>query len=406
MNINQKNRERLWNSQYIFLLFLGTLTATSFSMVTPTISKYATQLGASLAIAGVISGLFSITALVARPFGGVMADRFNKKYILSSATMVIGAASLGYSFSTNVHLLLTFRILHGIGFAVSSTANIALVTTFIPRNRMGEGIGYYGLGQIIANAVGPNVGLIIGNSYGFRTTFLISAIIVLIAATLMMRIQYEVPITTANSDTLPHKNIAFQDLVAIDILPLALIGGIFSLTNGVVSSFLVLLGEERGIKNIALYFTVNAICLLAVRPMAGKLSDRKGLSFILYPALVLTAIESLLLANATVLWMVLIAAAFKALGQGSAQPTLQSACIKKLGVSRSGVATSTFYIGADIGQGIGPIIGGVISGRYGYNVMFYFCAGLLAAGMITYAIYEKNNKNKSINAYLQENLRK
>lgn len=276
MNKKQNCKEQLWTLKYIYLMFLGTLTSTSFSMVTPTITKYATQLGASLTVAGAIAGLFSITALVARPFGGMIVDRLNKKQILIIATLVIGVAALGYSFSVNIPLLIGFRILHGIGFAVSSTANVALLITFIPRRRMGEGIGYYGLGQIVATAIGPNIGLIIGNTYGFRTTFLFSAIILLTTAALMTKIPYKAIVTDVSGEKLPRKRIVFKDLVATKVLSLALIGGIFSLINGIVSSFLVLLGEERAIKNIALYFTVNAICLLVVRPIAGKLSDKKA----------------------------------------------------------------------------------------------------------------------------------
>lgn len=90
--------------------------------------------------------------------------------------------------------------------------------------------------------------------------------------------------------------------------------------------------------------------------------------------------------------MVLIAAACQAFGQGSAQPALQSACIKNLEPSRSGVATSTFYIGADIGQGLGPIIGGAISSNFGYNIMFYCCAGIVMVSMTLYIIYNRINK--------------
>jgi predicted MFS family arabinose efflux permease len=399
---HMEHENKLWNQQYIFLIFVGTLTATSFSMIMPTISKYATQIGASLTVAGIIAGLFSITALIARPFGGVLVDKLNKKMILIIATTILAASTLGYSFSNSIPLLIGFRIIHGIGFAISSTANMALVTTFIPINRMGEGIGYYGLGQIIATAVGPNLGIIIGNAYGFPTTFLISSIIIFIAAALMTRITYRVSVTGINNEKLQRGKILLQDLIATKVLPLALIGGIFSLSNGIVSSFLILLGEARNIRNITFYFTINAICLVIIRPTAGRLSDKKGLSFILYPAFILMTIESLLLSNVNALWIVLVAATCKAFGQGSAQPALQTACIKKVGLSRSGIAISTFYIGADIGQGFGPMIGGVISANFGYNVMFYCCAGLFILGMIAYYIYDRNDKKGTIKTLLTD----
>lgn len=373
---------KLWNSQFILLLLLGTLTSISFFMINPTLSKYATLIGASLTVAGVLSGLFSVTALFARPFGGLIVDRLNKKWILIISTGLMGLAALGYSFSTNITMLLLFRILHGIAFSVSSTAVLAMLTTQIPRERMGEGIGYYGLGQILATAIGPNIGVSVGESYGFSLVFLLSACAFVLAAAFMLLVKYQPSIDPAQGK--PRKKIAFQDLVSLKILPMALMSGVFSLTNGVVTAFLLLLGDQRHIGNIALYFTVNAAFLFIVRPLAGKLADRKGVSFILYPALILTAMESLLLGSANALWMVLLAAVVKAVGQGSAQPAIQSACIKMLDPSQSGVATSTCYLGSDIGQGLGPMIGGLISSNFGFGAMFYTIVGLL---LLTMAIY-------------------
>ncbi len=399
--INRKNTVRynstLWNPQYIFMLFVGTLTSTSFYMTAPTLSKHAVQLGASLTVAGIVAGLFSITALVARPFGGLAADRLNKKNVLLIATFIMGVAALGYSFSMNIPVLMIFRILHGISFAVSGTANIALLSSFIPKERMGEGIGYFGLGHIVSTAAGPNIGLLIGNSYGFNYTFLGSGILLITAGVLMTRIPYQQPDDAFGpAGELPKRRIVLQDLLASQILPLAMIGGIFSMSNGIVSSFLVLLGEERGIKNITLYFTVNAICLFLVRPIAGRLSDKRSLSYIVYPAFVLSAMAALLLSESTGLWMILAAAFFYAFGQGSAQPTLQAHCIKMLGQSRSGVATSTFYIGADIGQGLGPIIGGAISACFGYKVMFYGVAGLFVLGFAAFALYDRLRRRSTV----------
>ena len=51
------------------------------------------------------------------------------------------------------------RVLHGALFGINGTANMALATEFIPDDHMGEGLGYYGLGQVLAQIVGPTIGL-------------------------------------------------------------------------------------------------------------------------------------------------------------------------------------------------------------------------------------------------------
>jgi MFS family permease len=85
----------------------------------------------------------------------------------------------------------------------------------------------------------------------------------------------------------------------------------------------------------------------------------------------------------------LAAGVLRAVAVGSIPPSLQAASIKRAGAGRVGVASSTFYLGADIGQGIGPFIAGAIAGSFGYGVMFYFCAALILVGMLMFAALQR-----------------
>mgnify|MGYP005788838843 CR=1 FL=1 len=74
--------DRLWTLPYILLILMGTFTSTAFYMVNPSMAKFSISLGATVTLAGVITGMFSITALVARPVSGLIADRVNRKLLL------------------------------------------------------------------------------------------------------------------------------------------------------------------------------------------------------------------------------------------------------------------------------------------------------------------------------------
>ena len=92
--------------------------------------------------------------------------------------------------------------------------------------------------------------------------------------------------------------------------------------------------------------------------------------------------------------MIVLAAIIKAFGQGVAQPALQAESIRHLGQQRRGVTSSTFYIGANIGQGIGPILGSFILNSWGYTTMFNTQAGLMLTGMAAYAwLQSRQTKN-------------
>lgn len=390
-------KEPLWTMPYLLLIAMGTVTSTCFYMVNPTITKYAIGLGASVAAAGVISGLFSITALAARPFSGLVADRVNRKKLLMISTCIMGLAALGYSVSTSVPMLIGFRILHGVAFAFSGTVNVTMIATLVPRSRLGEGVGYYGLVNIVATAIGPSLGLSLGEAFGFGLSYSISGLLLFLAAGFALLIPIAKTLMPQNK---ARKGIRLEDLVSFKVLPLALLGGLFSMSNGIISSYLALLGDVRGIGNIGLYFTVNALVLLFVRPLAGKLSDRKGGLLLVVPAMVLDGAALLLLGRAGALWVVSLAAVCKALGQGSGQPTLQAACLKLMPPEKSGVASSTFYIGGDVGQGLGPMLAGAMigasgGGSRGYGFMLS-CASLIfvvgITGFLAYFLHRKKSE--------------
>jgi len=370
--------ERLWNPSYVAMIVSNTLMATGFMMVIPILPKFALTLGASLTLAGVIAGLFSITALVFRPVAGVLTDRLNMKAVALWATVGLAVATLGYSLSGSVGSLFLFRLAHGAVFAVAGTASNSLGTAFIPAKRLGEGIGYLGLGFILASALGPNLGLELSARFGYPLAFRVAFVLLLAGALVIATVRYQ---PAAGKKTQRRRLPALSELVALELAPLVLIVAAFSFTNGLIGAFIALVGEQRGFASVGIYFVTNAIVLLASRPLAGRLVDARGLGFVLVPAFVCAAAATTLIAFASGLWMLAIAGALYAAGSGSSQPALQTSCIRELGPARTGVAMSTFFIGADVGQGLGPIVGGAIAGRFGYTVLFLVGTALLLAGL-------------------------
>jgi predicted MFS family arabinose efflux permease len=386
-------QERLWNRNFCFLLSLSAVTATAFNMVTPTLPRFAVELGAGLTIAGTLAGIFAITALIVRPFSGLAVDRLNKKWLLVGSTAIMTLAVVGYTLSRSIGVLFIFRILHGAAFSISGTTNASLACSYIPPRRLGEGVGYLGLGYILATAVGPSLGLGLADAYGYQASFGASAALFALATLLMLLISYRhAPRALASECDTPRQRIRFSDLFAGELLIYAVLAAVISLSNGVVNTFIPLFAADRGIPNIGLYFTVSAFSMLAIRLVGGRLLDRYGLGAILYPAYLIAGLSMFLLAGANALPLVLVSAAMRSVGQSAAQPALQATCIRKLGPARSGVATSTFFVGADVGQGLGPIIGGAISETWSYGAMYAGTGAILLVGMGVYALHARHER--------------
>ena len=365
---------KLWNKSYIMILILSTVINSATQMVTPLVSKFAISLGAQLSIATTIASLMSWSALFLRPFAGLLSDRFNRKKIILISNLAIAACLLLMSGAKTVTTLVAIRILHGIAFSFNSVAMMAFNTMYIPKDRLGEGMGWMALGTIVSQALGPNIGIALVEKTGYTACFAVAAAVCVVGVVIILMMHYEHPVSDKS------RKLDINSLISLRILPYAAIMCLFSAGNGLASNMMVLFGDARGIANIGLFFTAYSIAMVVVRPFAGKLVDKKGLRFVLYPAIVLSSAAYFVLGSATALWMVILAAILKAVGQGSGQPGIQSTCLRQIGREKAGVVSSTCYIGQDIGNAVAPVIGGIVVERFGYANLFYGYAVVLLVG--------------------------
>ena len=380
---------KLWNKQYILVLLISTLSSFSFFMVVTILSKYLTGIGITITLAGVIVGLFSLTSLFSRPFCGLMADRLNNVWLLVVSNVLMSIGLLGFAFTTNVALIFVFRILSGLGFAVGSTVQVSLIIRFIPQDKMGEGIGYMGISQLIGSACAPAVGLAIADTVGMPATFIAAAALPALTCVMLFFVKNLHQPKREN-----NRMVVARDIIEPKAFPFTLPYSTLSFVNGIIASYLVLYADERGILGVSVYFTVYAVFLFLIRPLAGKLMDAKGIQYTVFPGMILTALSMFLLGRSSTLWMILLTALLRAIGQGAAQPSLQAGCINHVGRDRSGVATSTYFLGGDIGPGIGPMVGGALLGRVaglaGYQLVFSLCGALILLAM-TYFYFARRN---------------
>lgn len=371
---------------FYFLIILQTFLSLSFYMVAPLITKYLTHVGSTLAAAGIISGILSYICLIIRPFSGLLADRVNPRYILMVSLGLFGISIMGYGLTENTVLFAVFRIISGIAFAFSSTTVFAYAGILIPEQRMGEGVGYLGMGNIVSSAIGPVLGNFLAGWFGYRVSFGVAGFMSFLPAVVLLLLPSNVPSIKAASfrDTNKKRKIYFRDIFACELIPIAILAALFSYTNSTMSNFLLLFAEGRGIVSASFYFSSLALFLVILRPLTGKVNDRYGLGSVLIPGYVLTVLGVLMIANAYRLWMLLAASAFMAFGQGGGQPAVQAECMKRLGADRRGVATSTYFIFNDIAQGLAPTVGGILADRSGYHVVFGVCICLFVLGLVYY----------------------
>ena len=386
-------KEKLWRPEFIFLLVINVINFTGFGIITPQIPRFAVSLGATLAMAGILVSIFSFSALVGRPFASAMGDRLNKKHLLITALALNGFFTVLHAFIPGIAWLIPLRVIHGLIFSVSGTLAIALSVDYIPKSRIGEGVGFLGLGNIIGMALGPNIGIFIVDNFDFQINFIVSGLIILSSGLAVFLLKYKA--SEFAQEESPKRRFRLGDLVAIELLPNVLFVAMFMLCTGLINSFLVMLGYERGIVSVGIYFIINSIVAVLTRPTIGKLVDKKGSAFVILPGYIFAAIGMLIIGSAGALWHLLIAAVFVSIGIGCGLPSIQADCLKRLGSARRTVATGTYFIGLDLGMIVGPLAGGMITGVFGFQVTFYSAAILLLLGFVVYFIHWRRQRAKT-----------
>src|SRR5258708_33040879 len=126
-------------------------------MIIPELPEFLTRLGGG-DYKGLIISLFTLTAMISRPFSGKLADRLGRKPVIIFGGLVCLICSLFYLWLTTLFGFFLLRIFHGFSTGCSPTGVSAYVSDVIPADRRGEAMGFIGTAGAIGMASGPAIG--------------------------------------------------------------------------------------------------------------------------------------------------------------------------------------------------------------------------------------------------------
>src|SRR5581483_2337120 len=109
-------------------------------------------------VAGLIIAAFSVTSFPMRPVVGHLADSWSVRGVLILGTLVLTVTSLGF-FVPLFGALAVVNAVRGIGWAGLNTGGYTSLARIAPRERRGEGSGYYNLSNSLPIAVAPALAL-------------------------------------------------------------------------------------------------------------------------------------------------------------------------------------------------------------------------------------------------------
>lgn len=184
-------REQLWSTTFV-LVVASTLCCFMVGQgLNSSTSVYVALYGGTAAYAGVLAAVFSGAAAVVRLLSGPLIDGRGRRIVMLFGFAVLIVGTVGPLFTHDVAPFVVFRILQGAGFSAVTTASATAAADALPASRMGEGIGYYGLGQALSMSVGPALALALVSTNPPENLFIGVTAIAAVGLALIFPCRYE-----------------------------------------------------------------------------------------------------------------------------------------------------------------------------------------------------------------------
>ncbi|MFJ8246648.1 MFS transporter [Peribacillus asahii] len=397
------HKPKLWTKDFIILSSTNFFIFLTFYLLMVTLTAYTIdQFHTSPSQAGLASSIFVLGAVLVRPIAGKTINHIGQKKMLIVSLALFMIACMLYFFTNSLTFLFLNRIIHGMAFGIATTATATIAAGIIPAERRGEGTGYFSMSMNIAMAIGPFIGLMITQYLSY--TFVFVATIIFSIAGLLATVFIRIPSMEFTEET-TKKGMKWSDFFEKSAVPISILVALIGFIYSSVLSFLTSYAQEIHLVSAASFFFVMfAIFLLVSRPFTGQWFDKYGENRIIYPSILLFAIGLLILSQAHIGAMLLIAGAIIGVGYGTYQSSTQAIVVKEAPSHRIGLATSTYFLFTDLGIGVGPFLLGFVIPYIGFRGLYVTMSiAAFACIIVYYLVHGKKASNRTGKPFHAEN---
>lgn len=387
-----------WQRNLAALAFAQALTMVAFSFVFSFFPLYVQTLGVhgteeAAQWAGAIIASTALAMAISQPIWGNLADRWGRKPMLLRS-MVGGACTLTLMgmVSAPEHLVV-LRFVQGLVTGTVAAGN-ALVAASAPKRRLGFALGLMQVAFFFGSSVGPLLGGIMADLWGFRVPFFAAGVLMVLGFFTVLTLVHEDfqrPVATAQGASIWRQSRA---LLAMPLFPaLLVVVFMIQLGNVIVSPVLSLFIAELNASDKAgtaagLVLAATGVASAISALLLGRLGDRVGHGVILPVCLVGAALSYFPQAMVQQVWQLLLLRALLGAFLGGLMPSANAMLASLVPRERRGAAfgiSSSFQAMANF---VGPLSGAAITSNWGLRAIFGITGSfyLLAYGWVALAV--------------------
>ena len=393
----EKHGPDAWQGTLYIMCFAQMVSMIGFSSIFPFLPLYVKSLGTVTALSvdlctGLVFSGQAFSMMIASPFWGALADRWGRK-LMVERSMFGGAVIIALmAFARSAEELVALRMVQGLITGVMGATN-ALVAATVPRSRAGYAMGLMQVSMGLGLGLGPVIGGVVADAYGYRAAFYITAGLLAVAGVVVWIgvEEHFVARESAGRASLQFFS-AWRRVLSTRGVLLAYTLRFINQMGRIIFMpilplfILSLIGNPDGINSFTgIVIGASAAATAIFSVTLGRLGDRTGYRRIVIAGLTGTFLLFLLQAAVTAGWQLLGLQILYGMALGGIVPGISALLAV---YSRRGDEGAVYGLDNAITSGarmIGPLLGVGTAAWLGVRAVFgaaallYLMAGLLAA---------------------------
>lgn len=298
--------------------------------------------------------LFSISALISRPFSGKLSDTIGRKKVMYIGIILGLIVTLSYPFIGLILSFLSLRFFHGFSAGFVPTGATALVTDIIPPESRGIAMGIWGTFISVGFGVGNFFSGAIRSVIGLDGLFYLAAGFAFLAGLLIYQLKETLPNPVKFRPSL--LKVKWNDIFEPTVLPAAFIMFCSATSTGVVFVTTPDISTYLGIENKGWFFLFYMLSTVLIRLFASSLSDKIGRRKTLIIGLGFMMMSTIIVAMSTDWIMYTVGAIVFGISTGVSSPTVMAWTADLSPESRRGVGAGTVFMALEAAIIFGAMI--------------------------------------------------
>lgn len=374
MSHPRQTSDKILTSGFIRIVTVQVAFGVSYSAFLLLPKYLRTVLDASAAEIGVMVGICLVGAAILSPVVGMLAGRFDRRWLLAASLSMEGTAAILFTQVTEIGpFAYALRLLQGLAFVILFNCTATLVADHVPQARLGQAVGYLGLAMICTNALAPALTEPLAARFGWKIAFGVPGAVALLALFVVGKLDSSRESLLTSSKKIRPAPPGLGAVYYGSFLVGVGIGTLFTFVQPYVLS--------QGATDVGHFFFGYVAAAILARGFFGSVPDRLGPARVAGGSLLLYSLTTIGAAGVTPSTLPVLGF-FLGLSHGFIYPALSARGFSLTPPGMRSVFMGWFAFAFNTGCAAAMLLLGPLADRFGFAPIFIGAGLCIATGIV------------------------